>query len=85
MKKNWIKFKRNCETCHGTGARPGTQPETCPKCHGEGQVVYTQQSMFGMVRNVQTCPDCQGTGKIIKDKCTDCMVQDMCPNIRRFR
>ena len=40
-----------------------------PKCGGKGQVVYTQQSMFGMVRNVQTCPDCNGTGKIIKDKC----------------
>ena len=38
----------------------------------EGQVVFTQQSMFGMVRTVQTCPDCHGTGKIIKDKCTAC-------------
>ena len=35
-------------------------------------MVYTQQSLFGMVRNVQTCPDCHGTGKIIRDKCTDC-------------
>ena len=67
-----IVLKDECTTCHGTGAKPGTSPVTCPKCHGEGQVVYTQQSMFGMVRNVQTCPDCQGTGKIIKDKCTDC-------------
>ena len=64
--------KENCNTCHGTGAKPGTSPETCPKCHGEGQVVYTQQSMFGMVRNVQTCPECHGTGKVIKDKCPDC-------------
>ena len=38
----------------------------------EGQIVYTQQSMFGMVRNVQTCPECNGTGKIIKEKCTSC-------------
>ena len=61
-----------CPDCHGTGAKPGTQPETCPKCNGKGQVVYTQQSMFGMVRNVQTCPDCGGTGKIIKEKCSSC-------------
>ena len=67
-----IVLKDECTTCHGTGAKPGTQPTTCPKCKGEGQIVYTQQSMFGMVRNVQTCPDCNGSGKIIKDKCTSC-------------
>ena len=67
-----IVLKDECTTCHGTGAKPGTSPTTCPKCNGEGQVVYTQQSMFGMVRNVQTCPDCHGTGKIIKDKCSAC-------------
>ena len=61
-----------CSQCHGTGAKPGTQPETCSKCGGKGQVVYTQQSMFGMVRNVQTCPDCGGTGKIIREKCPGC-------------
>ena len=67
-----IVLKDECTTCHGTGAKPGTSPVTCPKCNGEGQVVFTQQSMFGMVRNVQTCPDCHGSGKIIKDKCTSC-------------
>lgn len=67
-----IMLKDECTTCHGTGAKPGTSPVTCPKCNGEGQIVYTQQSMFGMVRNVQTCPECNGTGKVIKDKCPDC-------------
>ena len=62
----------NALTAHGSGAKPGTQPETCPKCGGKGQVVYTQQSLFGTVRNVQTCPDCHGTGKIVREKCTDC-------------
>ena len=67
-----IVLKDECTTCHGTGAKPGTSPITCPKCKGQGQIVYTQQSMFGMVRNVQTCPDCNGTGKVIKDKCSAC-------------
>ena len=64
--------KDECKTCHGTGAKPGSNPETCTKCGGKGQVVFTSQSLFGTVRNVQTCPDCQGSGKMIKDKCPDC-------------
>ena len=67
-----VVLKDPCPKCKGTGAKPGTSPETCPKCGGKGQVVYTQQSFFGTVQNVQTCPDCQGTGKIIKEKCPDC-------------
>ena len=47
-------LKDPCETCNGTGAKPGTSPETCPKCGGRGQVVYTSQSFFGTVQNVQT-------------------------------
>lgn len=65
-------LKDPCTKCGGTGAKPGTSPETCPKCGGKGQVVYTQQSFFGMVQNVQTCPDCHGTGKVIREKCPDC-------------
>ena len=65
-------LKDECKNCHGTGARPGTSPETCPKCGGKGKVVFTQQSFFGTVQNVQTCPDCGGTGKIVRDKCPDC-------------
>ena len=67
-----ITLKDPCTKCNGTGAKPGTSPETCKKCNGSGQVVMTQQSMFGMVRNVTVCPDCQGTGKIIREKCPDC-------------
>ena len=67
-----LTLKDECGKCHGTGAKPGTSPITCTKCGGKGQVVYTQQSLFGMVQNVRTCPDCNGTGKVIKEKCPDC-------------
>ncbi len=67
-----LTLKDECTTCRGTGAKPGTSPETCPKCGGKGQVVFSQQSFFGTVRNVQTCPDCGGSGKIVKEKCPDC-------------
>lgn len=65
-------YKETCSTCGGNGAKPGTNPETCTKCGGKGKVVYSQQSLFGMVQNVQTCPECQGSGKVVKEKCTNC-------------
>ena len=71
-KKFEMNMKDECPHCFGSGAKPGTKPETCTKCGGKGQVVYTQQSLFGMVRNVQACPDCHGSGKIIREKCPDC-------------
>lgn len=67
-----ITLKEPCSVCKGSGAKPGTVPVTCGKCGGKGQVSYTQQSLFGTIRNVQTCPDCNGTGKIVKEKCTNC-------------
>ena len=67
-----INFKEDCPTCHTTGAKPGTTPETCSTCKGDGQVVRTRQSFFGTMQEVGACPDCGGTGKIIREKCPDC-------------
>ncbi|MDO4281066.1 MAG: molecular chaperone DnaJ [Peptococcaceae bacterium] len=61
-----------CTTCGGTGAKPGTSPETCSRCHGTGRVTTMQQTPFGRVQSQTTCPECGGTGKVIHDKCTDC-------------
>ncbi len=57
-----------CETCHGTGAKPGTQPQTCPTCQGHGQV-RMQQGFFSIQ---QTCPRCHGSGRIIAEPCSAC-------------
>ncbi len=65
-------YKETCSVCGGSGAKPGSSPETCSKCGGKGKVVFSQQSFFGMVQNVQPCPDCGGTGQIIRDKCPNC-------------
>ncbi len=67
-----VVLKDPCDACHGTGAKAGTSPETCAKCGGKGRVVYSQESLFGMVQNVRDCPDCGGTGQIIREKCPVC-------------
>jgi len=57
-----------CETCHGSGAKPGTSPTTCATCGGHGQV-RMQQGFFSIQ---QTCPKCHGSGKVIPDPCNPC-------------
>ena len=63
-----VPSQEECATCHGTGARPGTEPITCPTCGGHGQV-RMQQGFFSLQ---QTCPKCHGTGKVIPMPCVDC-------------
>lgn len=64
--------KSKCETCGGSGAKPGTSPITCSRCGGRGQISQTQRTPFGTISNVTTCPECHGEGKIIREKCSAC-------------
>jgi molecular chaperone DnaJ len=63
-----IPTMEECETCHGSGAKPGTQPKTCPTCNGQGQV-RMQQGFFSIQ---QTCPKCHGSGKVVETPCGTC-------------
>lgn len=62
----------DCETCQGTGAKSGTSPQTCPTCHGSGQVKTTQRTPLGSFVSTSVCSTCRGEGKIINDPCTVC-------------
>jgi len=61
-----------CSTCHGNGCAPGTTPETCPDCHGTGQVQVRRQTPMGVFATTSPCGRCGGKGKIIHQPCPDC-------------
>ena len=61
-----------CKACGGSGAQPGTTPETCPTCRGAGRVQQQTQTLFGMTMVTKTCPTCSGRGTVIKTPCTQC-------------
>lgn len=73
-KETKINYNREeeCNTCGGNGAKPGTSPQTCSRCHGSGSVNAERNTPFGRVMTQQACPTCGGSGKEIKEKCDVC-------------
>ncbi len=67
-----IRRRETCETCDGSGAKPGTEKKTCTTCSGTGQVSFTQESPFGRFVRTSVCPECHGTGEIIEEHCETC-------------
>jgi molecular chaperone DnaJ len=61
-----------CETCEGSGAKPGTQPVACDNCGGRGEIRTTRRTMLGQMVNVTACPKCKGEGKIVTEPCETC-------------
>jgi molecular chaperone DnaJ len=61
-----------CETCSGSGAKPGSEPIVCDQCGGRGEIRSTRRTMLGQMVNVTACPKCQGEGKIVTDPCETC-------------
>lgn len=67
-----IPREETCDTCDGSGAKPGTKVDTCKHCHGSGQLNVEQNTPFGRIVNRRVCHYCNGTGKEIKEKCSTC-------------
>ncbi len=67
-----INRDEQCDTCHGSGCKPGTTTETCKVCNGSGQVKSVQNTILGSFSSVRTCEHCGGSGKIISNPCVDC-------------
>lgn len=75
---------QKCDTCGGTGAQKGTQPEKCPYCNGTGTVKSNQRTPIGYITTSRSCEHCGGTGKFIKHPCPDCHGAGLVRNPRKL-
>jgi molecular chaperone DnaJ len=85
--KTEIEVPRNekCDVCKGTGARPGTEPKTCPKCHGTGQIQYARTSGFTRFVQITTCDKCNGRKAVIENPCKECHGSGIVKRYRKIR
>ncbi|MDW8208112.1 MAG: molecular chaperone DnaJ [Chloroherpetonaceae bacterium] len=69
-----IRFHRmeTCDTCQGSGSRPGTSADVCPQCHGAGQIRFSQATLLGTFHSTQTCTRCRGAGRVVTTPCAAC-------------
>ncbi|MCS6858942.1 MAG: molecular chaperone DnaJ [Abditibacteriales bacterium] len=79
-----IHSRVTCGTCRGSGAAPGTRPQTCPTCYGRGQVRVQQGRGFFNMVSITTCPQCQGTGQTIPRPCPECRGEGRVLKTRRL-
>ncbi len=73
-----------CETCGGSGARPGSTPDICAQCQGQGRVRQMRQTLLGPMVTVVTCPQCQGQGAIIREFCETCQGRRVVQSAEEF-
>jgi len=67
-----LKTLERCDACEGSGAAPGSSPQTCTTCGGAGEVRRAAQSLFGQFVSVVPCPTCEGEGRVVSDPCPEC-------------
>jgi molecular chaperone DnaJ len=73
-----------CDTCRGSGAKPGTSPKRCPTCGGSGQLQTSRRTAFGMFTQISDCPKCRGQGTIIEQLCPACRGRGVIQKTRKI-